>query len=215
MVSRARLGMAVGAVIAGCGIGVTAAYTFGLVPGGAPATDVAIDREGGYGGPFTLTDHTGGTVTDQTYSDRYLLVFFGYTFCPDVCPTTLADIAAALDALGDDASEVQPLFISVDPGRDTPEVLASYVELFDPRIVGLSGTPDQIELVKDAYGAIGEIVPNENDPDYYLVDHTLAIYFMDREGRFVRVFSYQTPTDQMVEAIRETMEIDTAAAASS
>ncbi|MEZ5667831.1 MAG: SCO family protein [Alphaproteobacteria bacterium] len=210
MATRARVGMALGAVIAGCGIGISAAYLFGFVPGGPEPTAVD-DRTGGPGGPFTLTDDSGATVTDQDYRGRYLLVFFGYTFCPDVCPTTLADIAAAMDALGDDAAAVQPLFVSVDPARDTPEKLAAFVDSFDPRIVGLTGTEEQLAAIKDGYGVLSEIVPNENDPAYYLVNHTAGIFLMDREGRFVRVFGYPTTTDQIVGAIRETMRADAAA----
>jgi len=105
------------------------------------------------GGPFSLTASDGTTVTDQTYRGKWLLVYFGYTFCPNSCPTTLMEIAAALERLGPNAAKVQPIFITVDPRRDTPDVLAKYTQSFDPRIVGLTGTPAQIAAVAHEYGA--------------------------------------------------------------
>ena len=96
------------------------------------------------GGPFTLSTPDGTTVTDQTYRGKWLLVYFGYTFCPNSCPTTLLEVATALEKLGLDAAQVQPLFITVDPQRDTPKVMQQYTQSFDPRIVGLTGTPQQI-----------------------------------------------------------------------
>jgi protein SCO1/2 len=203
--NRTRIGLAIGAVVLGCGIGVAAAYMFDVFPRGPEAT---ATREGGPGGPFTLTAHTGERMSDADFRGRYTLVFFGFTYCPDVCPTTLADMHAALDALGGDAAQVQPLFVSVDPKRDTPEQLAAYVAAFDDRIIGLTGTEAEIEAVARAYGVYYEYVPDETDPEFYLVNHTAAIYFMDREGRFIRVFSYQTPTDEMVAEIRAVMEQD-------
>src|SRR3546814_3262603 len=103
------------------------------------------------GGPFTLVDHQGRTVTEQDFGNRYLLVFFGFSHCPDICPTTLADIAGTLDMLGGVADAVQPLFVSLDPERDTPERLAEYVAALDPRIVGLTGTPEQIAEIGRAH----------------------------------------------------------------
>ena len=204
MVNRARIGLAVGAVVLGCGIGVAGAYLLDLFPAG-PAAE---SREGGPGGPFTLTAHTGQRMSDADFRGSYTLVFFGFTFCPDVCPTTLADMHAVLEALGDDAAAVQPLFVSVDPERDTPEVLATYVAAFDDRIVGLTGTEAEIKAITEDYGVFYEYVPDEVDPEFYLVNHTAAIYLMDRDGRFVRVFSTQTPTDEMVTEIRAVMAED-------
>ena len=108
------------------------------------------------GGPFTLTAPDGTTVTDETYRGKWLLVFFGYTSCPDICPTTLSEIAAALELLGPDAAKLQPIFITVDPERDTPEVMGRYTGAFDPRIVGLTGSPQQIAAVAAQYGAYSE-----------------------------------------------------------
>lgn len=205
MVTRARIGLAVGAVVLGCGIGIGAAYMLDLFPG---ATQSADSREGGPGGPFTLTAHTGERLSDADLRGRYLLIFFGFTFCPDICPSTLADMRIVLDDLGEDAAAVQPLFVSVDPGRDTPDQLAPFVAAYDPRIIGLTGTEAEIEAITDAYGVFYEFVPDEDDPAFYLVNHSAAIYFMDREGRFIRVFSNQTPTDEMVQEIRAVMAED-------
>ena len=105
------------------------------------------------GGPFTLTAPDGATVTDQTYRGKWLLVYFGYTSCPDSCPTALFEIATALKKLGPDAARLQPIFITIDPQRDTPEVMGEYTQSFDPRIVGLTGTAQEIDAVSKAYGA--------------------------------------------------------------
>jgi protein SCO1 len=204
--NRARIGLAIGAVILGCGIGIAGAYLLDLFP--APPGASAESREGGPGGPFTLTAHTGQRMSDTDFRGKYTLVFFGFTFCPDVCPTTLADMTAVLEALGEDAGAVQPLFVSVDPERDTPEALATYVAAFDDRIIGLTGTEAEIKQITEDYGVFYEYVPDETDPEFYLVNHTAAVYFMDREGRFVRVFSTQTPTDEMVTEIRAVMAED-------
>lgn len=208
--NTARLGMAVGAVVVGCGIGLGAAYMLDLFPGTTDRTVSASNREGGPVAAFSLTSHTGEALTAQDFSGKYTLVFFGFTFCPDVCPTTLGDMASVLDALGDDAALVQPLFISVDPDRDTPEQLATYVAAFDDRIIGLTGSKEQVDAAVAAYGSWYEFVPDEDDPEFYLVNHTAGVYFMDREGRFVRVFSYQTPTEEVVEGIRAIMREDAA-----
>ena len=139
------------------------------------------------GGPFRLAASNGRMVTDRTYRGKWLLVFFGYTHCPDVCPTTLNAIAAALRRLGPAAAQVQPLFITVDPRRDTLQVLANYVRVFDPRIVGLTGTADQIAAVAREYKVYfaADETPAERD---YQVDHSAFIYVMNPKGEFVQVF---------------------------
>jgi len=154
------------------------------------------------GGPFTLTAPDGTTVTDETYRGKWLLVFFGYTYCPDVCPTTLMEIAIALEKLGPDAAKVQPIFITVDPERDTPEVMGEYTAAFGSRIVGLTGSPQQIAAVSKEYGAYSEqrrIGPDAGD---YLVDHSTYIYIMDPEGEFVRGLDFDTPSDDIASTLR-------------
>jgi protein SCO1 len=117
-----------------------------------PAAGTTTSSSVTIGGPFSLTAPDGTTVTDQTYRGKWLAVYFGYIFCPSSCPTTLLEIAAALEKLGPYAAKVQPIFITVDPKRDTPDVMAKYTQSFDPRIVGLTGTPAQIAAVAKEYG---------------------------------------------------------------
>lgn len=156
------------------------------------------------GGPFSLTDHTGRQVTEQDYLGAFTLVFFGYTFCPDVCPTELGDIALALDELGTDAVAVTPVMITIDPERDTPAVLAEYVPLFHERLVGLTGTPEQIKQVADKYRIFYKRV---EDPayNYYLMDHTSFTYLLDPQGNVAALLRYGTPPEEMASIIRQHM----------
>ena len=153
------------------------------------------------GGPFTLIDHTGAAVSDTDFSGQLRLVYFGYTFCPDVCPTELGNISLALDALGEDLEQVTPLLITIDPERDTPEILAEYVPLFHDKLVGLTGTRAAIDDVAKAYRVFFRKV---EDPDYtyYLMDHTSFVYLMGRDGEFLSMFNYGTAPDSMAAAIR-------------
>jgi protein SCO1 len=157
------------------------------------------------GGPFTLTSPGGTTVTDQTYRGKWLLVYFGFTSCPDSCPTALLEIAAALEKLGADADKLQPLFITVDPQRDTLAVMGNYTQSFDSRIVGLTGTPQQIAAVAQEYGAYYE--PRKRGPgaEDYVVDHSTYLYLMDAEGKFVRGLDADTPSERIAEAVRSAM----------
>ncbi len=140
---------------------------------------------GGIGGPFTLQDGDGHPVTDRDFRGRFLLVYFGYTFCPDVCPTTLNEVANALDTLGPKADRVQPLFITVDPQRDTPAVVRDYAASFSPRIEGLTGTPEQIAAVAREYRVYYAPQRPAGAGDGYTVDHSSILYLMDPDGRFV------------------------------
>ncbi|HTZ79964.1 MAG TPA: SCO family protein [Stellaceae bacterium] len=155
------------------------------------------------GGPFTLTATDGSKVTDQTYRGKIELIYFGYTYCPDACPTALNEIAGALAALGPSAERVQPLFITIDPARDTPKVLADYVRAFDPRIVGLTGTPDEIAAAANAYRVYYAPYKSADAPDGYLMDHTSIVYVMNEQGRFVASFTHETTADQMAERLRK------------
>jgi protein SCO1 len=147
----------------------------------APAT---VDQAA-IGGPFQLVDSAGHPVTDQAFRGKYMLVYFGYTFCPDVCPTTLADVAAALDKLGPRADQVQPLFITVDPERDTPPVVGQYAANFSPRLVGLTGTPDQIAAVARAYHVYYARHRTGDKPGDYTMDHSSILYLMGPDGHFI------------------------------
>ena len=159
------------------------------------------------GGPFTLQASDGGTITDKTYRDKWQLVYFGYTLCPDACPTALNEIAGALQKLGPLASKVQPLFITVDPARDTPKVMGEYVKAFDPRIVGLTGTPDEIAAAARAYRVYYAKVADKDAPEGYLMDHSSVIYVMrPGDGRFVATFTNETTADQMAERLKKLID---------
>jgi cytochrome oxidase Cu insertion factor (SCO1/SenC/PrrC family) len=152
------------------------------------------------GGPFTLVDHTGKTVTDKDFHGKYMLVFFGYTYCPDVCPTELQVMMAALDTLGSRAAEVRPVFITIDPERDTPTVMQSYVENFGPTLLGLTGTPEQIAQTAKAY-RVYYAKAGKSETSDYLMDHSSIIYLMGPDGRFVKHFTYTTDAATLADGI--------------
>ena len=147
------------------------------------------------GGPFTLTDQTGKKVTDKDFRGRYMLVFFGFTACPDICPAGLQLISAALGKIGAKADSVTPIFISVDPARDTPEKIAAYVKNFNDRLVGLTGTPEEIAAVAKAYRVFYQKTPNEAAPADYGMNHTSIIYLMGPDGEYVTHFNPTTDVD--------------------
>jgi protein SCO1/2 len=147
------------------------------------------------GGPFSLTDQNGIVRTEKDYRGKYTLVFFGYTYCPDVCPTTLAVMSAALDKLGAQANRIVPLFITVDPKRDTPEKLKSYLSSF-PRFVGLTGDTKDIAAVAKEYRVYYREHPAENGGEY-TVDHSGVVYLMDPGGAFIANYSLETSPEAM------------------
>ena len=147
------------------------------------------------GGPFTLTDQNGAKRSDNEFRGKYMLVFFGYTFCPDVCPTTLAVMAAALDKMGSGADRIVPVFISVDPARDKPEVLKAYLSAFGPRFVGLTGTEDEIAATAKAYRVY--IQAHKDDGENYTVDHSGVVYLMDKSGAFLANYSLDASPDKL------------------
>lgn len=136
------------------------------------------------GGPFTLTNHEGAEVTDQSFQGQYTLIYFGYTFCPDLCPTELQTINFALEELGGAADKVTPLFITVDPERDTVEAIREYVSFFHPRLVGLTGTEQQIARITKAYGIFHAVAEDDGSSTEYLVDHTTTMYLMGPDGLY-------------------------------
>ena len=140
------------------------------------------------GGPFTLTDHHGRAVTDQDYRGRYMLIYFGYGWCPDVCPTELLVMSQAVDLLGDAGAQVEPIFITVDPARDTVESLANYVVNFHPRLTALTGSEAQISAVAGAYKVYFAKGEELDAVDDYVVDHTDIMYFMGPDGALLEYF---------------------------
>ncbi|GBD42917.1 SCO1 protein [bacterium HR40] len=164
------------------------------------------EERGEVGGPFQLTDHTGRRVSDAEFRGRWLLLFFGYTSCPDVCPTALGTAAVAMEELGPLAERLQPMFVTLDPERDTPDVLAAYVAQFHPAILGLTGTPDEIASVAKAYRVFyRKAVPEGGKESDYLLDHSAYLYLVDPEGKFVRVFTHTQSAEDIAQAIRAAM----------
>ncbi len=157
------------------------------------------------GGPFTLTNQSGETVTDQQFRGRYMLIYFGYTFCPDICPLEVAAMDRAFALLKDqgvDTSPVQPLFISVDPERDDVAALQGFVQQYEFDLIGLTGSTQQIEAVKTAYRVYAaKAQATADDAEFYLVDHSSVIYLMGPDGKFVRHFSYGTSAQEMASAL--------------
>jgi len=155
---------------------------------------------------FTLVDHNGQTVSEKDYRGKWLLVFFGFTHCPDICPTTLAEIAQIMNRLETDADKVQPLFITVDPERDTPEIMAEYVSIFHSSIIGLTGTKEQVKQAADNFRVYYSRVEEKDAPDDYFMDHSAFIYLIDPQGRFIEPFSYGEAVTDIVTGIRKYME---------
>lgn len=164
-------------------------------------TPVGSMGEPAIGGRFTLTDHNGRRVTDKDFGGRYMLVLFGFTFCPDICPTALQVSAAALDKIGARADRVTPLFISVDPERDTPEQLKSYVASLHPRLVGLTGSREEVAAAAKTYRAYWRKVTDDKSAMGYTVDHSSIIYLMGPDGGFITHFTHATTVDAMAAGI--------------
>lgn len=152
------------------------------------------------GGPFTLTDTKGNKVSDTDFAGRPRLMYFGFTYCPDVCPTTLSELTSYLEELGDKANELAVIFITVDPERDSGQQLGDYLEAFDSRIIGLTGSKEELDPVLDSFRVYRKKVPLE-DGDYTM-DHTAAVYLMNRKGEFVGTIAYQEDSKTAMEKLR-------------
>ncbi|MBO6506221.1 MAG: SCO family protein [Kordiimonadaceae bacterium] len=162
----------------------------------------------GPGGPFTLTSHTGAQVSDSQFRGQYMLVYFGYSFCPDVCPLDLQKMSVALYQLeqeGYDTSPVQPIFITIDPERDTVEELATFVPDFHPRLIALTGTLPEIEAVAREYKVYFAKRPQPGTDDY-LMDHSAIIFAMDPEGQYVRLFSSKDKPADIADSLRTVLQ---------
>ena len=156
------------------------------------------------GGPFTLVNQDGKTVTDKDFRGQYLMIYFGYTYCPDVCPTSLTYMSDALDLLGDTAARVTPMLITIDPARDTPEHLKEYATYFHPRLHALTGSPEQIAAVAKAYRVYYSKVEREDaTEDDYLMDHSSVTYVMGPDGEFRLHFSHGTDAETIASRLRD------------
>jgi len=192
-------------IITGFLIGVSATAVWGfmvfLAGSGSPSqppTGTPLIRS-----EFTLVDHTGRARTGSDFGGRWQLVFFGFTHCPDVCPTTLSAISLVLDELGDDASKVAPLFITIDPDRDTPEAMAEYVQAIDPRITGLTGSPQQITEATRAFRVYFARVGEDGSATEYQMNHSTIVYLMDPQGRYATHFSHHDDAGSIASRIRD------------
>lgn len=154
---------------------------------------------GSIGGPFTLVDETGATVTDKDVINGPTLIYFGYTFCPDVCPLDAARNAEAVDILEEMGIEVTPLFISIDPRRDTPEVVAEFTDYMHPRMIGLTGSDEQVKAASQAYRTYYKA--QDATDEYYLVDHSTFTYFVMPDVGFVDFFKRETTPDEMAQRV--------------
>lgn len=164
---------------------------------------IAVTPEA-FGGPFTLTDHNGKTVTEKDFTGKYRLIYFGFTFCPAICPTELSKITAALKTMGPDADKILPIFVTVDPARDTPDKMKSYVSLFHPKLVGLTGTPGQIKAMLKEYKIYAA---RRQDPQMseYTMDHSSFIYFMAPDDRLLRIFKVDDSADDIARSAQQWM----------
>ena len=180
------IGLAAGLLLAGCG----------------PEPEASSE----IGGPFALTDTDGRPVTDRDLLGRPSAVFFGFTYCPEVCPTTLAELTAAMQALGPEADRLNVVFISVDPERDTPDQLKIYMSNFDPRIRAFTGTPDAVDQAASAYRVFYRKVPI--DGGSYTMDHTSTLFLFDAQGRFVEPVSYGEPVEVITDRLRNLIDRD-------
>jgi protein SCO1/2 len=155
------------------------------------------------GGPFELTDQNGKRVTDRDFRGKYMLVFFGYTYCPDICPGTLQVVSAALDKLGAAGDDITPIFVTIDPARDTQAVMRDYAKSFHPRLVALTGSEADIDKAARAYRVYYAKAKSTGDEKDYLMDHATFLYLMDKDGKFLKHFGATTNPDELANGLRE------------
>jgi cytochrome oxidase Cu insertion factor (SCO1/SenC/PrrC family) len=184
----------------GCGLAAAAEQE---QPSAAQMMDDLMYGRGPIGGPFTLTDRNGKPRSDIEFRGKLMIVYFGYTFCPDVCPADLMSISQALEALGLVAEGVQPVFITIDPERDT-KVLAEYLAAFHPSFVGLTGSLEDIRKVANSYKAFYVKVPGERSGEYS-IDHTGVVYLIGRSGEYLGFMPPQTSPDRLTEVLRKNL----------
>jgi protein SCO1/2 len=189
-------------IVAGFLIGALSGAALLVVTNSGPAPMVQTSGKALIGGPFTLVDQAGKTVTDQDFRGRYMLVFFGFTHCPDICPAELQVMSAALDELGPKADQVVPVFITLDPERDTQAAMAAYVKNFSPRFVGLTGSPEAIAAAAKGYRVAYSKFQQDKSTSDYSIDHSALVYLMGKDGEYITHFAYGTPASKMTETLR-------------
>ena len=174
---------------------------YALLLNSGPGDRVETSGKALVGGPFTLIDSAGKTVTDQDFRGRYMLIFFGFTHCPDICPAELQVMAAALDQLGDKAKKVVPIFITLDPERDTPEAVGAYVKNFSSNIVGLTGSKEAISATAKAYRVSFSKFQDKSGGDNYTIYHSALAYLMGTDGEYITHIPYGTSVAQMADIL--------------
>ena len=175
-------------------------------PSAAALMDAVMWNKGPIGGPFALIDHDGRPRTDADFRGKLLLIYFGYTYCSDICPTDLQSISSAIDRLGPAGDAVQPLFITVDPEHDTPETIKLYVALLHPRLIGLTGSASEIKTVARAYKVYYAKAERTKKSDR-LIDHSGFIFLVGRAGEYLGFFPPGTPADRLIDGIRPHLAI--------
>ncbi|NQU72893.1 MAG: SCO family protein [Rhodospirillales bacterium] len=199
------ISVVVAAALIGTGIRYVVDYQPKLTQAGVSGT-VKSSGTARIGGAFSMVDHKGRQVTDRDFLGKFMLISFGYTFCPDVCPTELQTMSEALDALGEQADKVQPVFATIDPERDTAAVLADYLSNFHPRFIGLTGTTSQVADIARTFGVYYSRVKSQNAPGRdkdYLMNHSAYMFLMDGNGKFRAAFRAGIARDGMVRRIRD------------
>lgn len=170
-----------------------------------PSCGGAIADGASVGGPFELVNQDGETVRDTDLRGKYMLIYFGFTYCPDTCPVALETMSAALDKMDPDiVAQIQPMFISVDPDRDTPQAVKDYIGYFHKYFIGLTGTPAQVKQAADAYGVYYAKAPAApgDDPQSYLINHVSIIYFMGKDGRYLTHFTHNESPEKISSALQ-------------
>jgi len=180
---------------------------------GQEVVSASLAAASGAAAPFSLIDQRGKSVTDEDFRGRFMLVYFGYTYCPDVCPLGLQRMSRAVEAVGPEAEQVAPIFITVDPERDSSSVLAAYTAHFHPRLIGLTGTREQVDAARRSYGvrSVKVFLPpsfeegegDEDDNSRYLMQHSASTYLVGPDGMIERIFSHETSSREMARQIRE------------
>ena len=201
--SRRTMALIIGGLVAGSALALVAVRQQTPPTPSTPATQTT--GKALIGGPFSLTDQTGKRVTEKDFLGRYMLVFFGFTNCPDICPSGLQVMSAALDKLGSKADIVTPVFITLDAARDTPEKLKAYVKSFHPRLVGLTGSEAEVAAAAKAYRVYFQKIDDDKTPGSYTYDHAAIIYLMGKDGTFVTHIPHTTDVEQVVDALNKSL----------
>jgi cytochrome oxidase Cu insertion factor (SCO1/SenC/PrrC family) len=183
------------AVVIGLGLGF-------LIPVGQPGLEVS---QSFIGGEFEMVNHLGETVTQETFKGRHMLVYFGYTFCPDVCPTELQSVTVALNDMGKTADEITPVFVTIDPERDDVAAVREYIGFFHPRLVGLTGTPAQVQAITDAFGVFYARARDTGETSDYLMDHSSLIFLMDEDGQYITHIRTGTSPEVMARLLTDAL----------